>query len=53
LQVEYCVRPIQGKTGTFPEDESKYQQLCACFRDEEVLKSCGEEAVRALLYVYA
>jgi len=42
-QVEYCVRPLQGKAGTFPEDESKYQGMCACFRNEEVLAHCAAE----------
>uniref|UniRef100_A0A6U2EM89 GCK domain-containing protein n=2 Tax=Hemiselmis andersenii TaxID=464988 RepID=A0A6U2EM89_HEMAN len=43
-QVEYCVRPLQGKAGTFPEDESKYQGICECFRDEDVLKHCAVDA---------
>lgn len=46
-QVEYCVRPIQGKAGTFPEDESKYQSICECFRDEKVLASCGNTTEEA------
>jgi len=42
-QVEYCVRPIQGHPGTFPEDYSKFQSLCECFRKPEVLAMCGPE----------
>ena len=42
-QVEYCVRPIQGHPGTFPQDYTKFQSLCACFREPEVLAQCGPE----------
>ena len=42
-QVEYCVRPIQGHPGTFPQDYTKFQSLCACFRAPEVLAKCGPE----------
>ena len=47
-QVEYCVRPLQGHPGTFPDDFSKYQSLCDCFRKPEVLAECGpDEEVQA------
>ena len=42
-QVEYCVRPIQGHPGTFPQDYSKFQSLCECFRKPEVVAECGPE----------
>lgn len=42
-QVEYCVRPIQGHPGTFPQDYSKFQSICECFRKPEVLEECGPD----------
>mmetsp|Transcript_131091 Transcript_131091/g.195367 ORF Transcript_131091/g.195367 Transcript_131091/m.195367 type:complete len:428 (+) Transcript_131091:1-1284(+) len=41
--IEYCVRPIQGHPGTFPEDFTKFQPMCECFKSEEVRAHCGEE----------
>jgi len=41
--VEYCVRPKQGAAGTFPDDADKFQPICECFRDEDVLKECAAD----------
>ena len=41
-QIEYCVRPFQGKPGSFPSDFKQFQPICECFGKEEVLTACGE-----------